>query len=64
MGAAYKSNSQIMESLKQQALNGGIILIHAGVDPRRKDKLYDHLDDLLIWLRSNGYHCVRLDKLL
>src|SRR6185437_12878988 len=64
MGPAYKSSSQIMESLKQQTLDGDIILIHAGVDPRRKDKLYNHLDELLTWLQSKGYRCVRLDELL
>jgi peptidoglycan/xylan/chitin deacetylase (PgdA/CDA1 family) len=54
-----------MESLKQQqTLEGAIILIHAGVDPRRKDKLYNHLDELLSWLQSKGYRCVRLDELL
>jgi hypothetical protein len=61
---AYKTSSQIMESLKKQSLNGAIILIHAGVDPRRKDKFYNHLDELLIWLQKNGYRCVRLDELL
>ncbi len=64
MGPAYKSSSQIMESLKQQTLDGDILLIHAGVDPRRKDKLYNHLDELLTWLQSKGYRCVRLDELL
>jgi len=54
----------ISPPLKQQTLNGDIILIHAGVDPRRKDRFYDHLDELLIWLQSRGYRCVRLDELL
>lgn len=64
MGKAYMSSSEIIASLKQARLNGAIILIHAGVDPRRKDKLYNHLDELLIWLQANGYRCLRLDRLL
>ena len=64
MGKAYMSSSEIIASIKRGKLNGAIILIHAGVDPRRKDKLYDHLDELLTWLESNGYRCLRLDQLL
>ena len=70
MGSSYLGSDAILQSLKQSAssrpsgLNGAIILIHAGTDPRRKDKLYDHLDQLLAWLQSNGYQCVSLPRLL
>jgi len=70
MGSAYQSSSAILQSLKNfrstrpSGLNGAIILIHAGTDPRRKDKFYDHLDDLLGWLRSNGYQCLSIPQLL
>jgi peptidoglycan/xylan/chitin deacetylase (PgdA/CDA1 family) len=65
MGASYRSTDQIIASLKDNgALAGAIILIHAGVDRRRKDKLYNRLDELLTWLHAKGYRCVRIDELL
>lgn len=70
MGAGYKTSNQILQSVKQfeasrpGRLNGTIILIHAGVDPRRKDRLYNHLDELITWLQAKGYHCRRVDELL
>ena len=70
MGNSYLPSDKILQSLKQYqstrpaGLNGAILLIHAGTDPRRKDKFYDHLDQLLIWLQSNGYQCVSIPKLL
>jgi len=70
MGASYKSSDWILQSVKQfQAdhpggLNGAIILIHAGVDPRRRDKLYDRLDELITWLQSQRYRFLRVDELL
>lgn len=70
LGNAYKSSEWILQSLKSQqsknanAFNGAIILIHAGTDPRRKDKLYDHLATLINWLRENGYVITRVDKML
>ena len=70
MGASYLSSNRILQSLRQfessraGGLKGAIILVHAGVDPRRKDKLYTRLDELIVWLQSRGYHCVRVDDLL
>jgi len=70
MGNSYLPSDKILQSLKQYrstrpaGLNGAIILIHAGTDPRRKDKLYDHLDQLLTWLQSNGYQCISIPRLL
>jgi len=70
MGASYKSSEWILQSLKNQlsqnknAFNGAIILIHAGTDARRKDKLYNRLDELIDWLRLNGYSFNTIDKLL
>jgi peptidoglycan/xylan/chitin deacetylase (PgdA/CDA1 family) len=66
----YKSSEWILQSLKDQqqknanAFNGAIILIHAGTDARRKDKLYNRLDELIDWLKMNGYSFKRIDKLL
>ncbi len=36
-------------------LNGFILLTHPGTDPRRPDKFYNKLDDLIITLLKKGY---------
>lgn len=70
MGKSYVGSEAILQSVKQfeasrdGGLNGAIILIHAGTDPRRKDKLYNRLDELLGWLENNGYKCVTIPQLL
>jgi hypothetical protein len=70
MGRSYLGSDAILEGLQQYessrpaGLNGAIILVHAGTDPRRKDKFYDHLDSLLAWLGSKGYRCEAISKLL
>ncbi len=70
MGASYKSTEWIIQSLKDQqqkisnVFNGAIILIHAGTDERRKNKLYDKLDQLITWLKSEGYSFKPVDELL
>jgi peptidoglycan/xylan/chitin deacetylase (PgdA/CDA1 family) len=67
---SYKSTEWIIQSLKEQqqknanVFNGSIILIHAGTDERRKDKLYNKLDELINWLHSEGYVFKRIDELL
>jgi peptidoglycan/xylan/chitin deacetylase (PgdA/CDA1 family) len=69
MGASYKTSEQLISNLKKfeftnpNHLNGAILLIHAGTDPRRKDKLYDHLDEILIYLKEKGYRFKRIDNL-
>ncbi|HEY4111220.1 glycoside hydrolase family 9 protein [Puia sp.] len=70
LGTTYLSSDTILKTLRQfqssrpAGLNGAIILIHAGTDPRRKDKLYNRLDQLLTWLQSIGYQPLRIDQLL
>jgi peptidoglycan/xylan/chitin deacetylase (PgdA/CDA1 family) len=70
MGNAYKSSEWILQSLKNNAdkdsgiFNGAIILIHAGTDPRRKDKLYNRLNDIIDYLESKGYTFKRIDDML
>ncbi|MEA3425173.1 MAG: glycoside hydrolase family 9 protein [Bacteroidota bacterium] len=69
MGKAYKSSEEILTAIKQFAekpdgLNGVILLLHVGTDPRRKDKLYDHLDELIVYLKKQGYAFKRMDALL
>lgn len=41
-------------------LNGFILLTHVGVDPRRTDKFYLKLDDLMIELEKRGYRFTSL----
>jgi endoglucanase len=67
---SYKSSEELIQSLKQfeannaNHLNGAIILIHAGTDPRRKDKLYNRLDEMIEYLKQKGYKFKRVDELL
>ena len=67
---SYKSSDWIMNHLKEivntkpSLLNGSIILIHAGTDPRRNDKLYNRLEELIIYLKQNGYFFKTIDELL
>ncbi|RFM34146.1 glycoside hydrolase family 9 protein [Chitinophaga silvisoli] len=64
MGAAYKSSAAILTSISRfkGGLNGVILLIHAGTDPRRKDKLYDHLDELITSLKKQGYSFRKINE--
>jgi endoglucanase len=45
-------------------LNGFILLMHIGTDPRRKDKFYLMLEQLIDELSRKGYQLVRIDDLL
>jgi len=47
----------------KNGLNGFLLLIHIGTDPKRTDKLYDRLDDLLKELSSRGYKLKRINEL-
>lgn len=64
---SYRSSDQIMNDLKQFAakdpngLNGAIMLIHLGTSPQRTDKFYQRLDELLDFLKKNGYQTCRID---
>lgn len=57
----YRSSEEILKRLWSYAqsdphgLNGFHLLIHIGTDPLRTDKLYDHLDQLLLQLKAAGY---------
>ncbi len=70
MGASYKSSEMIYNSIRklaetsQNGLNGVILLVHAGTDPRRKDKLYDKLEELIVYLKGKGYAFKKVDELL
>ena len=66
----YRSTATIIESIKNyeakysKGLNGFILLLHIGTDPRRTDKLYEQLPQLLQWLKQKGYALTSIDKLL
>ncbi|WP_342751878.1 polysaccharide deacetylase family protein [Arcticibacter pallidicorallinus] len=70
MGKSYRSSAEIYDSILDfekgdpHGLNGFILLVHIGTDPRRKDKFYDKLDQLLTELKAKQYTFVKINKLL
>lgn len=66
----YRGSEEIEASIRRLAknrpggLNGFILLMHIGSDPRRTDKFYHKLPGLLDWLQSEGYQFQRVDELL
>ena len=68
LGKQYLSSDSIyarilrFESEKPDGLNGFLLLTHIGTDPRRKDKFYFRLDDLITTLEGRGYRFTPLDK--
>lgn len=62
---SYKSTDSILRSvLEKEDLNGSIILVHVGTDPRRTDRLYDKLPEMIRQLKAKGYRFIRIDELL
>lgn len=70
MGRQYLSSDSIFtrilryERKDPNGLNGFILLLHIGTDPRRKDKFYDRLPLLIDTLNKKGYRFVKLTELL
>jgi len=70
LGTAYKSSEWILAWLQESLakspamFNGGIVLIHAGTDERRKDKLYNRLTEIIRQFRAAGFQLKRIDELL
>src|SRR5690606_15831672 len=70
MGSKYLDNERIFKSVEdfmnkdQYGLNGAIILIHAGTDPKRIEKFYNKLPEMIELLTNKGYTSVTIDKLL
>ena len=52
------------ESQSSGGLNGFILLVHIGTDPRRTDKFYFYLPGLIAELKKRGYHFARINELL
>lgn len=70
MGKSYLASEEIYQSIinyemkSKNGLNGFILLIHIGTDPRRQDKFYSQLEPLLTYLETKRYRFVRIDELL
>lgn len=66
----YVSSDEIATSILQRAqlhpagLNGFLLLLHVGTDPRRPDKFYHRLPQLLQQLKQRGYQWVSLQQQL
>ncbi|MGO4289823.1 glycoside hydrolase family 9 protein [Chitinophaga sp. RAB17] len=70
MGRKYRSSEAIYNAVIQYenshpgGLNGFLLLIHIGTDPRRTDKFYNRLSLLIATLKKKGYHFDTLEKVL
>ena len=68
LGQGYYSSDYIYERIldyeSKNSLNGFILLTHIGTDPRRTDKFYFRLDELITELKIRGYKFNRLDNSL
>ena len=68
-GARYFDSQSIYNSIldyeknSRNGLNGFILLLHIGTDPRRTDKFYFYLPSLLKEIKKRGYRFVRIDEL-
>ncbi len=70
MGTRYVSSETILQSILEyerkdpNGLNGFLLLLHIGTDPRREDKFYYKLDELLTHLKDKGYQFVTVSEQL
>lgn len=70
LGKHYVSSDTIYnrilryEETHADGLNGFLLLTHIGTDPRRTDKFYNRLDDLLRELKRRGYRFKKLEQLI
>jgi len=70
MGNKYMDNESIYSSIMSyeqssaNGLNGFMLLMHIGTDPRRKDKFYSYLPKLIKELKNRGYRFVKVNELL
>ncbi len=66
----YRSSEEIFNSIidyekkNTSGLNGFILLVHIGTDPRRTDKFYKQLPGLIKYLKAKGYQFKTVDQLL
>ena len=66
----YRDSETIFKSIityeqsRLAGLNGFILLLHIGTDPKRTDIFYRQLPELLKYLKTKGYQFQRVDQLL
>lgn len=66
----YRSSEEIYNSIiqyeqtKHSGLNGFILLLHIGTGPKRTDKFYNRLPELIKYLKTEGYHFQTVEQLL
>ncbi len=66
----YRSSEEIYQSIinyensNSSGLNGFMLLIHIGTDPKRTDKFYNRLTKLIAELKAKGYHFQTVEDLL
>lgn len=64
----YRTTEEIYNSItgleETKSLNGFILLLHIGTDPKRTDKFYFKLSELITTLKEKGYSFKRIDELL
>lgn len=55
----YRSSDELLKKLfqveKEKGLSGNMLLIHLGTDPKRTDKFYFKLDEIIRRLKMSGY---------
>ena len=65
LGKAYISSDTIFKRIimyeEDRGMNGFIFLSHIGTDPRRTDKFYHKLDQLIEYLMDKGYSFSRIE---
>jgi hypothetical protein len=65
----YRTSEEIYQSILDKektdphGLNGFILLIHFGTDPKRTDKFYNHLDKLIIEFAKKHYRFTTIEAL-
>ena len=67
MGKKYMSSDAILKQLLEyesdNGLNGHMIIIHLGSDPKRTDKFFNQLETIIDLLKNKNYKFVGLDEL-
>ncbi|MGM9803991.1 MAG: glycoside hydrolase family 9 protein [Muribaculaceae bacterium] len=62
----YQSSKQLWNKLmtceKKNGLNGQILMVHFGTDPRRTDKFYNMLPQIIKTLQNKGYTFTSVDQ--
>ncbi len=66
----YRGSDEIYKSIAEyeqknvSGLNGFILLLHIGTDPKRTDKFYKKLPELIKYLKTKGYRLKTVNQLL